>query len=37
MWRSHRPLGIAIIEIAKTNEKEAIEQANTMVKAMLNY
>ena len=37
MWRSHRPLGTAIIEIAKTNEKEAIKQANVMVKAMLNY
>ncbi len=28
---------IAIIEIAKTNEKEAIKQADVMVKAMLNY
>jgi len=37
MWRSHRPLGIAIIEIAKNNEKEAIKQADAMVKVMLNY
>ena len=28
---------IAIIEIAKTNEKEAIKQANAMVKVILNY